>query len=74
MFTMAPTLIPRHPPCDRIRASIIRRIPLSSLIPNSTGRSLICAVVISGVSVMPQLYRITSHRQTAIPIHANDKV
>src|SRR5258708_3051237 len=49
-------------------------MPMSSTMPSKKGRSLICSLVMRGVSVMPGLYRITAASANSIPIHANGKL
>src|SRR6266542_3479752 len=72
MHSTVPTLAPSQLPCGVTCASIVSRIPISIMMPSSSGRLLTCSlVIVRGGGVMPLGYHSTA--RTWHPKYANHK-
>src|SRR6266498_5277596 len=72
MLSTVPTLAPSQLPCGVTCVSIRSRMPISMMMPSSSGRLLTCSLVmVWGGGVMPQAYHSTA--RTWHPKYANHK-
>src|SRR6266536_440387 len=73
MLSTVPTLAPSQLPCGVTCVSIRSRMPISMMMPSSSGRLLTCSLVmVWGGGVMPQAYHSTA--RTWHPKYANHKL
>src|SRR6266511_3789941 len=73
MHSTVPTLAPSQLPCGVTCASIMSRMPISMMMPSSSGRLLTCSlVIVRGGGVMPLGYHSTA--RTWHPKYANHKL
>src|SRR6266498_3707480 len=72
MLSTVPTLAPSQLPCGVTCVSIRSRMPISMMMPSSSGRLLTCSLVMVWCGgVMPQAYHSTA--RTWHPKYANHK-